>query len=113
MRFHQLPSLTLSLAALCLPLLAAPAARADGFISRVATVHVTAAGTESQAQLAEQLRAQGFSNVVLSSTYPSPANPHPEGNSSLTSHPEQTPVHSGWNGVAEKNGQLVQVYADF
>lgn len=112
MCFQRFPSLAVSLTALCLPLLASQAAHADGLFSRVATVHLAVAGAESQAQLADRLRAQGFSNVVLSSTAASPADPHPEGNATLTLHPEQTPVRSGWNGVAVKNGQTVQVYAD-
>ncbi len=112
MSLHRLPTLAVSLTALCLPLLGTQAAHADGFISRVATVHIVVPGVENQAQLADQLRAQGFTGVILSSTYPSPANPHPEDNSTLTSHPEQTPVHAGWNGVAVRNGQTVQVYAD-
>ncbi len=113
MRLHRLPSLAATLTALCLPLLATQAAQADGFFSRVPTVHVATAPTESQAQLADQLRAQGYTDVVLSSIPATPANPHPEGNSSLTGNPWQTPVHAGWNGVAVKGGQTVQVYADF
>ena len=113
MRFHHLPSLAISLTALCLPLLATQPAQADSLLSTVPTVHVSVTRTTSQAQLADQLRAQGYANIVMSSTYPSPANPHPEGNSTLTDHPEQTPVHAGWNGVASKTGQTVQVYADF
>ncbi len=50
MRLHRLPSLAAGLTALCLPLLAIQAAQADGFISRVPTVHIAAAPTESQAQ---------------------------------------------------------------
>ena len=113
MRFQRFPLFAASLTALGLPLLAGPAAQAEGFISRVATVHVAIAATESQAQLADQLRAQGFTHVALSSVPATPANPHPEENSTLTGHPGQTPVRSGWNGVAVKNGQTVQVYADF
>jgi hypothetical protein len=113
MKFQVLPSLAVSLTALCLLLPGTRAARADGLISPVATVHIAVPIAESQAQLADQLRAQGFAHVVMSSTYPSPANPHPEGNASLTSHPEQTPVHAGWNGVAVKDGQTFQVYAEF
>jgi hypothetical protein len=111
MRCQRFPSLTVSLMALGLPFLGAPAARADDLFSRVPTVHVPIPGLASQAQLAEQLHALGYSDVILSSTYPSPANPHPELNPTLTSHPEQTPVHAGWNGIAVKDGQLVQVYA--
>ncbi|PPQ35309.1 hypothetical protein [Rhodopila globiformis] len=112
MSFHRVPLLSAGLAALCLPLLAAPAARADGLISRVATVHVSVPGVESQAQLADRLRAQGYTDVVMSSVYPTPVNPCPQSNPSWTSHPELTPVHAGWNGVASKDGQVVQVYAE-
>ena len=113
MRFQRLPLLALSLSALCLPVTGTKAAHADGWISHVPTVHIAVANAESQAQLAEQLRARGYTDVVLSSVPATPAIPHPEGNSTLIIHPEQTPVRSGWNGVAVKDGQIVQVYADF
>ncbi len=112
MRFQRVSLLALGLTALCLPLSATQAAEPEGLISRVATVHVTVPDAVSQAQLADQLRAQGYAGVVLSSTYPSPADPHPELNPTLTSHPEQVPVHSGWNGIAVRDGQVVQVYVD-
>jgi hypothetical protein len=108
----SLSLLAAGLGSLGLPLLASRVAHADDVLSRVPTVHITVAAVDSQAQLAGQLRAQGYTDVILSSTYPSPANPHPELNPTLTSHPEQTPVHSGWNGVASKDGRLVQVYVD-
>lgn len=109
---QRFPSFTVSITAFCLPLLGVPAARAADVIARVPTLHVVASGLQSQAQLADQLRAQGYMDVVMSAIYPSPAIPNPERNSTLTSHPEQTPVHEGWNGVAVRNGQLVQVYVD-
>ncbi|PPQ35310.1 hypothetical protein [Rhodopila globiformis] len=113
MSFHRVPLLAAGLATLCLPLLGTQAARANGLFSHVATVRVAVSGAESQAQLASQLRAEGYTNVVLSSVRATPANPHPESDSTLTSHPEQTPVHTGWNGVASKDGRTVQVYAEF
>ncbi len=112
MRFQGLPYLAVSLTILCLPLGGTQAAEPEGLFSRVATVHIFVPETQSQAQLADQLRAQGYANVVLSSTYPSPADPHPELNPTLTSRPDQVPVHAGWNGVAVKDGQIVQVYVD-
>ncbi len=61
-------------AALVVPFLATHAARADGIFSRVPTIHVTIPTVENQAQLADRLRAQGFTQVVLSSIPASPAN---------------------------------------
>lgn len=109
MRFHRVSLL----AAVCLPLLGVSSAFADGLFSSVATVHVTVTQPETQAQLADHLRAEGYSDVIMSSATASPANPHPEKNSSLTSNPGQTLVHAGWNGVAVKDGQTIQVYAEF
>jgi hypothetical protein len=111
-RFQQHLFLAAGLTALCLPFLAAQPARADGLFSRVETVHVAVPMVENQAQLADRLRAQGYTQVVLSSVPASPAIPHPEANPTLTSSPEQTPVHDGWNGIAVKDGMTVQVYAD-
>ncbi|WP_146101735.1 hypothetical protein [Rhodopila globiformis] len=94
-----------------MPLPGTPAARADGLISRVAIVRIFVPGVESQAQLADRLRAEGYTNVVMSSVYPTPVNPYPQSNRSWTRHLDLTPVHAGWNGVATKDGQVVQVYA--
>ncbi|MCB5945624.1 hypothetical protein [Acidocella sp. KAb 2-4] len=99
-----------ALAAASLLSLAQPAAAAGSFAPAPA-VHVHAAGLESQAQLAAQLSAQGYSNVALTSAEPSLANPHPELNPSESGNPAQTPVRDGWNGTAQKDGQTVQVYA--
>ncbi len=104
--------LAVGLIALGLPFAGTRIAHAEDFISRVPTLHVAINQLQNQAQLAEQLRGEGYMDVVLSSTYPSPANPNPQNNPTLTSHPEQTPVHSGWNGVAVRNGVTFQVYAD-
>lgn len=112
MSSQHVRTVAIGLASLTLPLLTTSFARADGLFAPVPTVRVAVSGVETQAQLADRLRAQGYSGVVMSSTPASPANPHPEANPTLTSHPEQTPVHAGWNGIAVKDGELVQVYAD-
>jgi hypothetical protein len=90
---------------------ARPAQSLDVF-STTPTVHIAVPTVESQAQLADQLRALGYTDVVLSSVYATPANPRPQANPAFTSNPQGTPVHEGWNGVAVKDGQIVQVYAD-
>jgi hypothetical protein len=110
-RFTRSSVLAVSLIALGLPFAGTPIAHAEGVFSRVPTVHVAINMLQSQAQLAEQLRGEGYMDVVLSSAYPSLANPTPQNNPTLTNHPEQTPVHSGWNGVALRNGVTFQVYA--
>jgi len=96
------------LAATALLGFAQPAA-AGGLFSTVASVHVPVAGVESQAELAQQLSAQGYSDVLLASVAPTRENPHPELNPSLVNDPT-APVRSGWNGVAQKGGETIQVY---
>ncbi len=93
-------------------ILGAGAASAEGLIGMAPSVHLAVQNVSSQAQLAETLRSQGYSDIRLSEVAATPATPHPERISSLTDHPEKVPVHSGWNGVAVKNGQVVQVYVD-
>ena len=89
------------------------AAKADGIITTVPTVHVTVPTVESQAQLAQTLRDQGYTGIVLSAVSPSFVEPHPELNPDRIAHPESLPVRAGWNGVAVKDGQSVEVYAGF
>ena len=98
-----------ALAAATLLGLAQPAA-ANGLFTRPATVQVPVSGAESQAQLAAQLSAEGYGHIVLTATYPTMENPHPELNGGAV-NAAQTPVHTGWNGVAQKDSQTVQVYA--
>lgn len=88
------------------------AAKADGIVSTAPVVHVPVGGVESQAQLAQTLRAEGYSDVVLTSVTADPTHPHPELNPAFTANPQGTPVRAGWNGVAVKDGRTVQVYAD-
>ena len=108
----RIPLLVVGLTAFSLALPGIRPAQAEDVISRVPTVHVAIPGLESQAQLAARLRAEGFTDIVLSSTYPSPANPYPQDNPTLTGDPAGTPVHAGWNGVAVKGGTVFQVYGD-
>ncbi|MDR3506163.1 MAG: hypothetical protein P4L52_07950 [Acidocella sp.] len=96
------------LAATALLGLAQPAA-AFSLFSSVASVQVPVSGVESQAQLAAQLRSEGYGEVLLASVAPTRENPHPELNSSLVNDPS-APVRSGWNGVAQKGGETVQIY---
>lgn len=76
------------------------------------SVHIAVDGVQSQAQLAQALSAQGYSDIALSAVAADPTHPHPELNPDFVAHPQATPVRSGWNGVAVKDGKTVQIYAD-
>ncbi len=102
---------TLSLTALALTC-AIGGAQATELFSSTPEVHVALPLGANQGQLASLLSKQGYDGIHLSAVAATPANPHPETNASLTAHPEQTPLRLGWNGVASKNGQQVQVYVD-
>ncbi|OIR09939.1 hypothetical protein GALL_78600 [mine drainage metagenome] len=104
-----LPALSLTALALCS---AVGGVQASELFSRTPEVHVALPLGSTQGQLAAMLSKQGYDGIRLSAVAASPANPHPETNTSLTAHPEQTPLRLGWNGVASKNGQQVQVYVD-
>ena len=106
MSFHRVSFALLATAAFAM---AQPAA-ASGLFSKVAIAQVQITGVESQAQLAARLNAEGYDHVTLTPIYPTLENPHPELNPGPTNDPN-APVHAGWNGVARKGGQIVQVYA--
>ncbi len=90
-------------------LLAAPASGwCWELLSPVPSVRVTIPATASQAQLEQQLRAQGYQSVRLASALPNPVYPHPE--LSATEDPATTPVHQGWNGTAARDGTVSYVY---
>jgi hypothetical protein len=101
--------------ALCLGvavlLFSAGAASAKPLFGPDPAVRVAVPSVSSQAQLADTLRAQGYSDIRLSAVPADPDNPHPELNRTLTNNPENTPVRTGWNGVAVKDGRTVQIYA--
>jgi hypothetical protein len=86
------------------------AAHAASLFAETPTVTVAVAAAESQAQLAKTLAAEGYAAIALSAIQPSLENPHPELNPAALANPTGTPVREGWNGVAEKDGQIVQVY---
>jgi hypothetical protein len=106
MRFHRISAALLAAAAFAL---AQPAA-ASGVFSWIPEVRVQISGVESQAKLAAQLNTQGYDHITLTPIYPTLENPHPELNPGAVNDPG-TPVHTGWNGIAHKDGQTVQVYA--
>jgi len=108
--FRAFP-LVSALAALVL-VMDAGLASANGLISATPAVHLSIPAGSTQSQLAEKLRALGYDAIKLSAVPAQPVDPHPELNPTLTDHPELTPVRSGWNGVAVKDGQLVQVFVD-
>ena len=102
----------LSVGAMALALAGTQAVKADSLFTTVPTVHVAVSGVQSQAQLADTLRAQGYTDVVLAPVAPSPTHPHPELDADLVANPQATPVRAGWNGVAVKDGKTVGVYAN-
>jgi hypothetical protein len=112
MRSRKLPKLTAFLMAGGAILGLAHPAMAGALLSRTPIVTIAISGVESQAQLADQLRAEGYENIVFSSFYPTIANPYPQQNPSEISDPAKTPLHDGWNGVAVKDGTTYQVYTN-
>jgi hypothetical protein len=87
-------------------------ASADALFAQTPAVHLAVQTGVNQAQLADMLRAKGYSEIKLSAVPADLQNPHPELNPSLTAHPETVAARGGWNGVATKDGQQVQVYLD-
>jgi hypothetical protein len=66
----------------------------------------------SEAQVRQQLKAQGYHNIRLTPIEPNPLDSEPQlqhdGNSPSTLRHEAT--HVGWNGTASKDGRRVNVY---
>jgi hypothetical protein len=102
----------------------APTASADdsyffGLVTPTPTVHVPMAGAASYAQLIRQLQAQGYTDIKVTPLSPNAFDPRPE-----LMHPDitftspdneeaqDTPIHFGWNGTADKNGTTFEVYVD-
>jgi len=75
------------------------------------SVEVTVPQVTSQAMVAQQLAAEGFSGVQLSSSRATPVNPAPQ--LANADDPAVTPVHEGWNGTAEKDGRVYDVQVAF
>ncbi len=90
-----------------------------GLVTPTPTVHVPMAGATSYAQLIRQLQAQGYTDVKVTPLSPNAFDPRPE-----LMHPDitftspdneeaqDTPIHFGWNGTADKNGTTFEVYVD-
>jgi hypothetical protein len=91
--------------------LAQPAA-ASGLISTSDAVMVSLKSIESQDQLAKQLTADGYTNILLASVAATRENPHPELNPSLVNQPNE-PARTGWNGTAVKDGATYQIYVSY
>ncbi|MDR3506164.1 MAG: hypothetical protein P4L52_07955 [Acidocella sp.] len=100
-----------ALAAASLLGIAQPAV-ASGLLSMSSAIMVSLEDVESQAQLAKQLQAEGYSNILLAAITATRMNPHPELNPSETNI-AGTPVRPGWNGTAVKDGKTYDVYVNF
>ncbi|MDD2704598.1 MAG: hypothetical protein PHU07_04585 [Acidocella sp.] len=111
MRSHHVSRFTGALAVAALVFGLGHSASAVSLFTQVPVVRMAITGVESQAKLADQLRAQGYTDVVLASQRPNTTHPFPQLNPVLTNDAARTPVHPGWNGVAVKNGTTYQVYA--
>jgi hypothetical protein len=114
----KLPIASLArLGALSLSLTAAASmtALAADLVSTPPSVHVASPGVMSYAQLIEQLRGQGYSDVKVTALRPSLSSPRPElvhGLGAGDDEANTTPVHQGWNGTAVKDGRTVDIYVD-
>ncbi|MGO8915424.1 MAG: hypothetical protein ACLQJR_05900 [Stellaceae bacterium] len=130
-RLTNLPRLLALSLALALPAVSAPvqSARAEtasadpsyvfGLVTLTPMVHVPLAGAASEAQLIQQLQAQGFSDFKVTPLSPNRFDPRPElmhpdltVTSAADERAQNTPVHAGWNGTAVKNAKTVEVYVD-
>lgn len=76
---------------------------------RTLEAHVSLPVSASQAQLASQLKSEGFSDIQLSDYMPNINDPQPQ-YTNPTVNLAQTPVHIGWNGTAHRGGKLYNVY---
>ena len=86
-------------------------AACDQAICPVPTVQVNLNRVESQAQLADQLRQEGYSQIRMSAYEPASTDPRPD----LTmpnADPAQTSVHTGWNGTAVRDGSVMNIYVN-
>ena len=97
---------------LCLAL--APAAAAE-LLTTTPSVHVTAPAVMNEAELIDRLHAAGYTDVWLTTERPTSFTPRPEMSARLDPDDpvaQSTPVLTGWNGTARKDGRTVDVYVD-
>jgi hypothetical protein len=92
----------------------APAAAAE-LLTTTPSVHVTAPGVMNEAELIDRLHAAGYTDVWLTTERPTSFTPRPEISARLDPDDpvaQSTPVLTGWNGTAHKDGRTVDVYVD-
>jgi hypothetical protein len=93
---------------------AALAACAGNIIGDAPAHQVAFSGIASYAQLITELRSEGYSDIRVTEFYPEKIDPRPELMHPLLSaddpDAQATPVHLGWNGTAEKDGRIVDIY---
>ena len=89
---------------------------AQGLGPPLPSVHVSLAGVATDAQLIQQLQAQGYTDIKVTPNYPNRFDPRPEIVYGFSSPNDEDArdmhVHFGWNGTAVKNGRTVGVYVD-
>ncbi len=90
--------------------LGAPAAFAAEPQQLDGSVTVAVSPLTSQGDVARQLGQSGYSDIRLTPVRPTQIDPRPDlEDAGSTVAADQTPVHSGWNGSAVRNGQRVNV----
>jgi hypothetical protein len=92
----------------------APAAAAE-LLTTTPSVHVTAPGVMNEAELIDRLHAAGYTDIWLTTERPTSFTPRPEISARLDPDDpvaQSTPVVTGWNGTAHKDGRTVDVYVD-
>jgi len=92
----------------------APAAAAE-LLTTTPSVHVAARGVMNEAELIDRLHAAGYTDVWLTTERPTSFTPRPEISARLDPDDpvaQSTPVLTGWNGTAHKDGRTVDVYVD-
>ena len=77
-------------------------------------IKVDASKDATQAQLAKQLEASGYSDVRLSPVHPSDVDPRPDLedtgiNDTRALNSARVRVHMGWNGTAVRDGKRVSI----
>ena len=92
----------------------APATAAE-LLTTTPSVHVAVPGVMNAAQLIDQLHADGYTDVWLTTERPTSFTPRPEISARLDADDpvaQTTPVLPGWNGTARKDGRTVDIYVD-
>jgi hypothetical protein len=106
-----------SLRVALLSVLAAPlvaCAGSGGLIQDAPALHIAISDPESDAQLIRQLQSQGYDDIRVTEFYPNDIDRRPELMHGFRSAEDEdaqvTSVHVGWNGTAEKDGRIFDIY---